>query len=494
MTREIFVGGFVLGVVFSSFFDLGNYFPLFFILAGGLFFLWDYFLGRKINKRFIHFCVLTLFAVGIGSFRYEIERDNFSNFDGVLGETISFLGTIDNEPEEKEKSLEFVVKTGDARVLVRTDLFVEYKYGNEINIVGKINKVENFSEDFDYVSYLAKDGIGFTVNRPLINFVSSGNGSFLKSKLLETKIYFLEKMRKMFPEPHSSLLVGLLIGSKESLGKEWLEKFRVVGLSHIIVLSGYNLTIIADSVIKVFSFLAMGGAGLLFGSIFIVLFVMMTGGGSATVRAMIMALVIMIARATGRTYSATSALILAGFFMIIHNPKILVFDISFQLSFLATLGLIFITPFIKKRALFLSEKYQFRELVATTLGAQIATAPLILYKMGTLSLVALPVNIMTIIFIPATMFFGFFSVIVGIVSEFLALPFIAMTWLLLSYELFVTEIFSSFPFASVSFLEGVIIFTLFSIGLTIFFGFREETSSDFMKIKIGEDDWEIMKM
>jgi len=190
MTKEIFIGGFVLGVVFSSFFDLGNYFPLFFILAGGLFFLWDYFLGRKMNKRFIHFGVLTLFAVGIGSFRYEIGRDNFSTLDDVIGENVSFVGIIDNEPEEKEKSLEFVVITGDARVLVRTDLFAEYKYGDEVNIVGKINRVENFSEDFDYVSYLAKDGIGFTTYRPMINLISSGNGSFLKSKLLETKIYF----------------------------------------------------------------------------------------------------------------------------------------------------------------------------------------------------------------------------------------------------------------------------------------------------------------
>ncbi|HRY62576.1 MAG TPA: ComEC/Rec2 family competence protein [Candidatus Paceibacterota bacterium] len=254
------------------------------------------------------------------------------------------------------------------------------------------------------------------------------------------------------------------MGAKDSLGKEWLDKFKIAGLSHIIVLSGYNLTIIADSVMKVVSRFSTGILPSVFGAISVVLFTIMTGAGASTVRAAIMALIILLAKTTGRVYEASSALIVAGVLMIIENPRVLVFDMSFQLSFLATLGLLYVSPLVKERLKFVTEKLGLREMLSATIGAQIATSPLIIYKMGTFSLVALPANILVVLLIPITMFFGFLAAIVGFINYYIAIPFAAVAWLLLSYILSVVDIFSSLPFATIN----ITALSVLSISVLIF--------------------------
>ena len=174
----------------------------------------------------------------------------------------------------------------------------------------------------------------------------------------------------------------------------------------------------------------------------------MTGASATIVRASIMALLVIVARATGRTYQVTHGLFLAGFFMVLHNPMIVIYDPSFQLSFLATLGLIYLAPLIEKYFKLIPTKWQLREFAVATIATQIFVLPLILYMMGEISLVALPVNLLILIFIPITMLFGFLSGIVGFMSATLAFPLTFITYLLLEYELKVVEIFSNFPFAS----------------------------------------------
>jgi len=161
-----------------------------------------------------------------------------------------------------------------------------------------------------------------------------------------------------------------------------------------------------------------------------------------------MALLVLLARATGRTYVITRALFIAGFFMILHNPKILVFDSSFQLSFMATLGLIYLAPKIEQYFKLVPTKWQLREFATATVATQLFVLPMILYKMGDLSLVALPVNILVLAFIPITMLFGFLTGVVGFVSTLLSLPLAYVTFALLSYQLKIVEVFASFPYAS----------------------------------------------
>ena len=166
----------------------------------------------------------------------------------------------------------------------------------------------------------------------------------------------------------------MTVGAQESLGEKLQDNFRKTGIAHIVVLSGYNVTIVSEAIMRVFSFL-QNVFKFSFGGIAIIFFVLMTGASATAVRAGIMAILVIIARITGREYDALRALLIAGVIMIIQNPKILAFDSSFQLSFMATLGLLYVSPRIYKYFKFITTKFQFRELVVSVIATQLLFCP-----------------------------------------------------------------------------------------------------------------------
>jgi competence protein ComEC len=174
----------------------------------------------------------------------------------------------------------------------------------------------------------------------------------------------------------------------------------------------------------------------------------MVGAGSTILRASTMALIALFARLTGRNYDVVRALLFAGFFMVLWNPMILVFDISFQLSFLATIGLIFMSPVFQEKFKFLPERFGLRDIAASTIGVQLFVLPFILYKMGNLSLVAPITNILVLPFIPVTMLLGFLATSLSFISHVIAFPFSFLVHVLLSFEIFIIELFSKLPFSS----------------------------------------------
>jgi len=453
---------FIGGVMLRSFFDFGIIFIIFiFFLSSVLLLLW--FLGRQ--KRVL-FVTLAVFTVSLGVLRFDVADmvQGDPLLDSLAGETISVEAVIVDEPDERENNTHLVVEFKnlfvdeevfeiETRAKIITEQSPSWEYGDKILLEGKLAKPKNFTNDetgkeFDYVSYLWKDGIFYQMFYPEVELVSKGEGNIIKTSLFNFKHAFLDRVSRTIPEPHASLLGGLVVGAKQSLGEKLLDDFRATGIIHIVVLSGYNVTIVAEALMRFFSFLPRV-ASLWVGASSIVLFAIMTGAGATIVRASIMALLVIAARATGRTSEITRALFIAGFLMVLFNPKILIFDISFQLSFLATLGLILLPPIFEKYFHFVPTRFQFREFALATVSTQIFVLPLLLYEMGQLSLVALPVNLLVLIFVPLTMLFGFLTGVIGFLSIVLSLPFAFLTYGLLAYELKVVEIFAELPFASV---------------------------------------------
>src|SRR3989338_10307312 len=160
--------------------------------------------------------------------------------------------------------------------------------------------------------------------RPRVALLSGGQGSWFVEKLFAFKESFIANISRLIPEPHAALLGGLVVGAKQSLGKKLLDDFRTVGVIHIVVLSGYNITIIAYFIEWLFSRLRKN-LRLTLASLGIILFAIMVGASATVVRATIMALLALMARSIGRTYMVTRALLIAGSLMLLHNPKILVF-------------------------------------------------------------------------------------------------------------------------------------------------------------------------
>jgi competence protein ComEC len=310
-----------------------------------------------------------------------------------VGEKVEFSGLIIDEPEMKEYSQKLVIELEESqekvKVLVTAPMGEDFKYGDKVKIKGKLVEPENFTTDtgkeFDYINYLKKDGIYFLINYAEVEVLSSGNGNIIKSKLFAFKEKFLEKINFSITEPESLLMGGLILGEKASFSEELRQKFIDTGTIHIVALSGYNITIVAEWVMKIFAFLPQHfGIGV--GIFSIILFILMTGGASTAVRAGIMAVLVLIARATGRTYDVGRALLLTAVIMIIFNPMILRYDVSFQLSFIATVGVIYFTPKIERYFMWVTKRFGLRDMISVTTAAYIFVLPFIVYKMGNLSL------------------------------------------------------------------------------------------------------------
>jgi len=437
----IFVAGFISAIFISSFVKIGFSFFLCLLLFSIFVFIYQkYFLiDIKIRSTLV-FLIIFIFSFSLGILRYEIRDSSVpdSNLELLVGQKVSLNGVVIGEPKKKENFNELIIKFTDILVstsstkkvqgigLIQTDFYPEFRYGDLIEIKGKLEKPENIkkedSREFDYVAYLEKDNIEYKINFAKTTLVSSGHGSFLQAKLFDIKNAFTKNLEKVISEPQASLLGGILLGTKSSMSSEVKNSFQVAGLSHIVALSGYNITIVAESIMNTFSFLprtfAFSG-----GIIGIIFFVIMSGASSTAVRASIMSLIVILANITHRNYKVGRALVVAGVLMIIYNPKILVFDISFQLSFLATFAIIFVSPILISRLRFVTEKFKMRETVAGTLSAQLLVLPLILYKIGVLSFVALPANILVVAVIPLIMFAGFFTGVLGFISVIVSLPF-----------------------------------------------------------------------
>lgn len=444
LISSFIISGFILGIVIGSFVGFGWPLVLASVLIGGIFILIWFF-----ERKFIFISMAVLFvSISLGLARYEIKDLNgLNDLDNLVGEKVSLRAVVADEPEEKENYTRFVAESERNKILIYASHSPKFNYGDKLIINGKLQRPRNFDSDFDWKSYLAKDEIYLEMFYPQIEFVSAGNGVWIKEKLFVLKNNFLEAVGKNIPEPDSAFIGGITVGAKSSIPRELTENLKKAGVMHVVVLSGYNITIVADYIMRFFRFLPFN-AGIFAGISGIVLFAVMAGASATVVRASIMAGLVLLARATGRLYTASWALVLAGFFMVLHNPKILRFDSSFQLSFLATLGLIFLYPYLEQKLKFITSKYKIREAVCSTLSAQIFVLPLLLYKTGLFSVVSLPVNLLVVMFIPITMFFGFLAGGIGMINLFLAIPFSWIAYTFTRYELGIVNWSAKIPFSA----------------------------------------------
>ncbi|MFA6524204.1 MAG: ComEC/Rec2 family competence protein [Candidatus Paceibacterota bacterium] len=458
--------GFEIGVLISSFFFVNLYLiTLISIVFLGLFL---FFLFVSKLKWCILFCIFIL-TISLGIFRFHnADKPAPYVFESIVGEKVNFSGLIIDEVDERENNQKLTVEVlspqgldldslkakpfpAKTKILLTADFEQEFKYGDTINFFGKLEKPENFYTNtgklFDYINYLHKDGIFYLIKNPTTEIISRGGGSFVKRKLFSFKDKFLDKINFVIPEPESLLMGGLILGERSSFDESMRQAFVDTGTIHIIALSGYNVTIVAEWIMKIFSFFPRN-ISFSFGIFGILLFVVMAGGASTAVRAGVMATLALIARATGRDYDVARALVFAGVIMTILNPFVLAFDVSFQLSFIATIAVIFFAPKMEKYFMWITKRFGLRDVVCITFSAYLFVLPFILYKMGNLSIVALPANILILPFIPITMIFGFITGFIGLIWSVFSIPFGFVSYLFLHYELSIISFFSHLSFAS----------------------------------------------
>ena len=191
-----------------------------------------------------------------------------------------FGALVVEEPGERDQTAKITVRAKkyfragekmpiDTKILLTVSRYPEYNYGGEVTVSGRITKPKAFADEntgrtFDYPSYLSAKGIYYEMFRPSVSLAAEGRGNPRPLRALFSQKNFIQNISERIQEPESSLLSGLVVGAKQSLGSDLLDQFRRVGIIHIVVLSGYNITIIADSILKFFIFLAsfFGGSGI----------------------------------------------------------------------------------------------------------------------------------------------------------------------------------------------------------------------------------------
>lgn len=275
-----------------------------------------------------------------------------------------------------------------------------------------------------------------------------------KYRLTSTKTtnLFSQKTNKLLPEPQASLLNGILWGTKETMPGNFYEALRRTGTLHIIALSGMNITILVALIGKLTLFWGRKKSILLtLLSIFV--FISFVGPSASVVRAGIMGSLALIAIYFGRRDWSLLSLVLAAGIMLIFFANWLT-DIGFQLSFLATLGIIlFASKPESKKARGIGQEIlkNVKENLRVTLAAQIFTLPVILFNFKQLSLIAPVTNVLVLWIVQPIMVLGFILSLVSLVFNPLAYPLAWIVWVPLTYFIEIVELTAKLPFAAINF-------------------------------------------
>lgn len=401
----------------------------------------------------------SFFIFGLWRFALTVPVIDSGHIAYYNGQDLVLSGAIFDEPDVRDNNSRYTLENvklknhppaGGAklagRVLLITKNYPEYNYGDKLEMRCKLEKPEPV-DDFDYPAYLARDNIFSLCRFPKeINLLAVGQASRLKTGIYWVKNKFAATVNRLLPEPQAAFLGGILYGARQSIPADLKEDFKKTGTTHLIAVSGYNISIVAGFIIAFLSYLWIPRkAAFPLATLAIILFVILTGAGASVVRAGIMGLIVLLAKNVGRLSSMRNLLVFAAAAMLLQNPKILALDLGFQLSFAATIGLVVMSPYFAEKLKFVPTCLGLREAVSATLSAIIFTLPLLLYNFGLFSLIAPVANILVVPFIPLTMSMGFAAALLGLL--YLPLGAVAgwLVWVPLTYEISVIKFLAKFP-------------------------------------------------
>jgi competence protein ComEC len=411
---------------------------------------------RSPVKRFLFFCLLLFISGGL-RFNLAMPADTAGNIGYFNNSRKEFVGVVSGEPDERMSGVRYMISPQNlkGKVLLKSALYPRYDYGDELRINCVLKKPSMFYDStFDYEKYLLRYGVQSTCANAQVSKISSGNASVAMGLILRFKEKIGKMINRLWPEPRASFMAGLLYGSKSGLPEDLSGSFNRTGVTHIIAVSGFNITIIVSALMFILIRAGLYRQQAFWAVVFsTVVFVFFTGASASVVRAAIMGIAVLAGQYIGRPGQVGRLLVFAAAVMILLNPYILWWDAGFQLSFLSTLGLVYVSPLLKK--ILYGDKLAALSSVAesfiTTLSAITATMPLILYQFGRLSIVAPLVNILILWLIPWLMLTGFISVLGGFIYFPLGQLLAWITGAGLSYVIIVVNWFGSKKWAAVDF-------------------------------------------
>lgn len=342
-------------------------------------------------------------------------------------------------------------------ILARIQPNQEYEYGQRVRLRGFL-KTPPENEDFSYRDYLARDGVYSYMSTAEVTVLpGSGGNPFMKS-VYALKARLLENTHQLFNDPEASLLAGILLGVDTGLTRSLQDAFKNTGTAHIIAISGFNIAIIAGIFFSMFKTLLgerLGAAAAVAGIAF---YTILVGADSAVVRAALMGSISLFARQVGRRNSGLNALAVVAFIMAIANPMV-VWDVGFQLSFFATLGLIlYAEPFSNFTGNVISKFSKqdnsrltqiINDNIILTFAAQLTTIPIMAYHFKQISLISFLANPFILPVQPLVMIVGGLAVFASLIIQPIGQVIAWAAWPFTAYTIRAVELFNQAPHGTI---------------------------------------------
>ncbi|WP_373598758.1 ComEC/Rec2 family competence protein [Paraclostridium bifermentans] len=337
------------------------------------------------------FCVVLMLSF----FVTNTDKEN----EVVSDEFVTVSGLVSNRVE-KEKYVQFDV---DGCLVKDYSKKLSVRAGDVVSVKGKFKHYTSLKfEDFDYGRYLKSNGYEGVLD--VKSYENVGSNLFY-SKVFTFKDKISKTMNYLYKDK-SEFINSILIGEKEGIDKNQKEIFSKTGVSHVLALSGLHvsilITIIGYSVGGINNFYKL----ILVGAI-LWIYSIMVGQSPSIVRAIVCSLIAYLAVFVQEKVDGISSLSFIGSILVISNPYI-IYNVSFQLSFLATLSIIYFYGYINERIKF--------KLIALTISANILTVPLVCYHFGNISFIAVISNVVVVPFLSIIIYISILSVIILPVS------------------------------------------------------------------------------
>lgn len=385
--------------------------------------------------------LVALFLFGAWRYGQALVPSNVPTIADAADRSSRIVGTVASEVVETSAGQRVILngllvadEPVDGRLQVWVDAFPPVAYGDKLTFECKPQIPEAF-ESFAYDKYLRSQGVLALCFRPQFVDVRPSEGSVVGS-LLTTKRVIVARLRAIVPEPHSSFLAGLIFGGSSTLSNDMKDDFSATGTSHILAASGFNISLFSMVFLGFITHTVLGRRkGAYLTAALLVAYVIVAGASAAVVRAGIMGALTLVGFLIRRKPSILNVMLLALAAMLMWNPLLLLDDVGFQLSFVATAAMLGWSSRIEERCAFIPEAFELRKSFAGSLAAIVATLPILLWHFGTVSLLSPVVNLIVLPLVPMLMAMtaialaaGFLAPTVGII---LAVPAIAVSSVIL---------------------------------------------------------------
>ncbi len=451
------------------------------------------FFNRKEGSTFVLIGMILFYLTGAVYYLYTYNQ-NMYKFNEYAGKSVVIKGYIDSAPDIKESRITYLLKVEEIDVKGEPELRRKIKgkiqlsmkpenlpdlleYGREIIVSGKLNipKGRTNPGGFDYRSYLCHSGVSATLfaTERSIHPQDNIKGNLLVKAGLAIRERIVRVINQSLPPQQAGLLNGMLIGYREGLSEEVEDVFSKSGLTHIMAVSGANIAFIMLPLVFIFKKLRFKKTAsniIIIG--ILIMFTFITGFEPSVLRAVIMAIVVLVGQIIMRETEIFTSIAFASIALLLYNPGSL-FNIGFQLSFAATISLVLFYKNIKSMINFSFIPEFVADVLASTLAAQAGVLPITVFYFNKISLVSILSNLIVVPVVEFITILGALMAVLGQVHIGLSIILGYCNNALLSFVLFATKVTAELPYSVVTVsTPSVLLIILYYAAIVYFLWYR----------------------